>query len=642
LKKKALEKLHGKKTAAIMTLSLLILVVCLFSMKIPEVKATIGTHLIEAEYYRAYIHDSHDNIGPIHLDGEWYFRLTAGGSSVTTTQRSVGDGEYEDFSLHREWYTTGGSTSFQCRAWEQDGTDVDYSSTTTVSIPIPGTAPNGWVSGSATVGDVRHYYRYGVHNNLPVLSASTIGGPASGYRGISYTFTASATDSEGDSVTFEWKVDNVARSSTGESMSKTFASNTPLGAHTISVRAKDALGGFSDWKDKTFTLINKAPELGAISGPSTVYRGDTVTFHVAGTDAEGDYPLSYTWQIDGYDMGVNSPTLSFVHTSDPSSVGDHVVRVRAADSKGAVGDWVTKDFETLNHAPTVSAISGPTSGYRGTYTWTATGSDAEGDALTYYWYVDGTYKSGGSSFSYTFGSSDTIGSHTIKVRVKDAIGDYSDYSTLAFTLNALPKVATPTFSPAGGTYSSNQSVTISCSTSDATIYYTVDESEPTSSSTVYSGPIAVNSGTVTIKAKAFKSGMTESDTASATYTIQTAADILTTPTFSLASGSYASGQSVTITCSTSEATIRYTLDGSEPTSSSTVYSGPIAVNSGTVTIKAKAFKSGMTESATVSATYTIGESGSVWSLIEPIWIGVIAVLAIAIATATILLWRRKK
>jgi hypothetical protein len=383
-------------------------------------------------------------------------------------------------------------------------------------------------------------------------------------------------------------------------MSYTFAKTATIGDHTIAVMAIDALGGYSAWVTNTFTLLNNAPDLNPISGPDTVYRGDTVTFHVAGHDDEGDYPLSYKWTIDGYDMGVDNPTLSFVHMSDPSSVGDHVVAVRATDNLGAVSAWVTKNFKTLNHAPTVSDISGPTSGNPGTYTWTATGSDAEGDALTYEWYVDGTYKSGGSSFTYTFSSSDTIGSHTIKVRVKDAVGDYSDYSTLTFNLNAPEKVAAPTFSPAGGTYSSSQSVVLSCSTSGATVRYTVDGSEPSSTSAVYSSPIVVSS-TTTVKAKAFKDGMTDSDTASATYTI---IPKIATPTFSPSGGTYSSAQNVALNCATEGATIHFTVDGSEPSSTSAVYSSPIVVSS-TTTVKAKAFKTGMTDSDTASATYTI-------------------------------------
>jgi hypothetical protein len=50
-------------------------------------------------------------------------------------------------------------------------------------------------------------------------------------------------------------------------------------------------------------------------------------------------------------------------------------------------------------------------------------------------------------------------------------------------------VATPTFSPAAGTYSSPQSIAISDATSGAAIYYTTDGTTPTTSSPVYNGPI---------------------------------------------------------------------------------------------------------------------------------------------------------
>lgn len=82
------------------------------------------------------------------------------------------------------------------------------------------------------------------------------------------------------------------------------------------------------------------------------------------------------------------------------------------------------------------------------------------------------------------------------------------------------------------------------------------------------------------------------------------------PVFSPSGGTFSSAQSVTISTSTSGANIRYTLDGSTPSSTTgTVYTGPIPVNA-TTTIKALAYKSGMTDSAVVSATYTITSGGS--------------------------------
>jgi hypothetical protein len=78
--------------------------------------------------------------------------------------------------------------------------------------------------------------------------------------------------------------------------------------------------------------------------------------------------------------------------------------------------------------------------------------------------------------------------------------------------------ATPSFSPAAGTYASEQMVTISDSTANATIYYTTDGSVPTVNSTAYTGAIAVSS-TETIQAMTSAPGNSESAVASANYTV---------------------------------------------------------------------------------------------------------------------------
>jgi hypothetical protein len=74
------------------------------------------------------------------------------------------------------------------------------------------------------------------------------------------------------------------------------------------------------------------------------------------------------------------------------------------------------------------------------------------------------------------------------------------------------------FSPAAGIYSSSQAVTITDVTSGSTIYYTINGTTPTKSSSVYSEPITV-SATETIKAIAVATGYTNSAVASAVYTI---------------------------------------------------------------------------------------------------------------------------
>ncbi|WP_297541155.1 chitobiase/beta-hexosaminidase C-terminal domain-containing protein [Amycolatopsis sp.] len=77
------------------------------------------------------------------------------------------------------------------------------------------------------------------------------------------------------------------------------------------------------------------------------------------------------------------------------------------------------------------------------------------------------------------------------------------------------------------------------------------------------------------------------------------------PTFAPPGGTYSSTQSVTLSDSTAGSSIRYTVDGSTPTASSTLYTGPISVSS-TRTVNAIALKSGSTNSTVASASYTIG------------------------------------
>ncbi len=93
-------------------------------------------------------------------------------------------------------------------------------------------------------------------------------------------------------------------------------------------------------------------------------------------------------------------------------------------------------------------------------------------------------------------------------------------------------------------------------------------------------------------------------TATGTYTIEGA---VATPEFSPSPGTYTSAQSVAITCATPGATIRYTMDGSTPTESSTAYSSPVSITS-TKTLKAKAWKSGMTASSVQTGFYIIGDA----------------------------------
>ena len=83
----------------------------------------------------------------------------------------------------------------------------------------------------------------------------------------------------------------------------------------------------------------------------------------------------------------------------------------------------------------------------------------------------------------------------------------------------------PNASEAGGVYSSPQTVTLTCSSEGAEIYYTTDGTEPTETNgKVYSSPVLI-SGNTTLKAKAFKSGLDSSLTMTEVYTVSAPARV---------------------------------------------------------------------------------------------------------------------
>jgi hypothetical protein len=212
------------------------------------------------------------------------------------------------------------------------------------------------------------------------------------------------------------------------------------------------------------------------------------------------------------------------------------------------------------------------------------------------------------STSWTINIPATIGSNTAYAGFTASTGgSVATQNILSWTFySGIPTpvaaAATPTFSPAAGTYPSAQTVTISDATAGATIYYTTNGTTPTTASSVYSTPLSVGT-TQTVNAIAVASGYSTSAIGSAAYTINLPA--AATPTFSPAAGTYPSAQTVTISDATAGATIYYTTNGTTPTTASSVYSAPISVGT-TQTVNAIAVASGYSTSAVGSAAYTIG------------------------------------
>jgi hypothetical protein len=91
--------------------------------------------------------------------------------------------------------------------------------------------------------------------------------------------------------------------------------------------------------------------------------------------------------------------------------------------------------------------------------------------------------------------------------------------------------------------------------------------------------------------------------------IGTVSTMVATPVITPNGGTISAGQSISISCATAGATIRYTTDGSTPTTLSPVYTASLTLKD-SATISARGFASGMIDSAVASASFSVLSSTS--------------------------------
>jgi Legume lectin domain/Chitobiase/beta-hexosaminidase C-terminal domain len=171
--------------------------------------------------------------------------------------------------------------------------------------------------------------------------------------------------------------------------------------------------------------------------------------------------------------------------------------------------------------------------------------------------------------------------------------------------NGEPTAAEPVITPDGGSFAGSQSVSLSTTTSSASIYYTLDGSVPTPASTLYSESITVSVDT-TVRAIASAPGFVQSGVSSASFTFT---DQTPPVTFLPAAGTYATTQQVTLSNTDTTSKVYYTTDSSTPTASSNLYTGPITVSAST-TINAIAIDPNLQNSNVTAAAYIIQAGGS--------------------------------
>jgi hypothetical protein len=217
-------------------------------------------------------------------------------------------------------------------------------------------------------------------------------------------------------------------------------------------------------------------------------------------------------------------------------------------------------------------------------------------------------RNGAGSARYTAPLSITAAVTIKAIAAKDGMTN-SGVLTASYTIRSVNAVETPTADPPDGTeLESGATVTLSTTTAGAEIWYTTDGSAPAKNgagSIKYTAPVAITAD-ITIKAIAVKDGMTDSGMLAASYTIvdpNTVARPIARP----AAGAVATGTEITLSTTTADAEIWYTVNNSAPAKNgtgSTEYAFPIPITAA-VTIKAIAVKDTMDDSGIMEASYTV-------------------------------------
>ena len=218
-----------------------------------------------------------------------------------------------------------------------------------------------------------------------------------------------------------------------------------------------------------------------------------------------------------------TPTPSATPTAAPTPIAPTNLAAAAASSSQINLSWVdrannetgfkierSKDGTTFSQISTVGA---------NTIAYNSSGLVAS----TKYYYRVRAYNSSGSS-PYSNVSSATTMAASSPTPTPTPTPTPSVTPTATPTPSAT--VDTPTISPASGTFKKRVTIRFSCTTAGATIYYTLDGSNPTTASAAYfvgkrksKGIRIVGVGSHTVKAKAAMNGYNDSAIATANLTL---------------------------------------------------------------------------------------------------------------------------
>ena len=263
-----------------------------------------------------------------------------------------------------------------------------------------------------------------VSNLAPVITE--IIGETSVLEGEEISYSAIASDSGNDTLTYSWDFGDGSEIQEGADVTHTFANN---GNYTIALTVTDD-DGAATTSTIDVTVNNVAPTITEILGNTEVNEGEEATYSAIASDAGND-TLTYSWNFGDGSESVEGESVSHVFTDN----GEYTITLTVTDSDGAATSS-TIDVTVNNLAPVITEIVGDTNINEGQeVSYSAIASEPGNDTLTYSWDFGDGVTAIGESVTHTFTDN---GSYTITLSVRD-----DDGATATQTLDVLVSNVAP-------------------------------------------------------------------------------------------------------------------------------------------------------------------------------------------------------
>ena len=273
-------------------------------------------------------------------------------------------------------------------------------------------------------------------NRSPTVAASC--GPCEIHRGGEVALTATASDPDGDELTYDWSAPAGRFSEATDTATTRWTAPDETGPVTIGVEVSDGQGGTAS-AEVTVEVANRSPDVSAWCDPCEVHQGGEVALTATASDPDGD-SLTYDWSAPAGRFSEATDAATTRWTA-PDEVGPVTIRVEVSDGRGGTASAeVTVDV--ANRSPTVTASCDPCEVPRGgEVALTATASDPDGDSLTYDWSAPaGRFSEATDAATTRWTAPDEVGPVTIRVEVSDGRGGTASAEVTVDVANRSPTV----------------------------------------------------------------------------------------------------------------------------------------------------------------------------------------------------------